>query len=66
MADHSGSFVMITLLTLLTFVLIAGMRYLTLAWQAKVQAAADTGVKSDLADIRLRLAAIEKVLREVE
>ena len=68
MPDHSSAFLLITILALITLLLIAGMKYLSAGRAARLQA--DSGdlrtLGADLAEIKSRLAAIEKILKEVE
>ena len=61
MPDHSSAFLLITILALITILLIAGMKYLSAGRVARLQDSS-----SDLAEIKSRLAAIEKILKEVE
>ncbi len=62
MADHSSAFLLITILALVTIMLVFGMKYFSAARVARLQASHD----GDLAEIKQRLAAIEKILKEVE
>ena len=68
MPDHSSAFLLITILALITLLLIAGMKYLSTGRTARLQS--DSGdlrtLGADLAEIKSRLAAIEKILKEVE
>jgi len=87
MADHANTFLLVTILVLITLVLLFGMKYFSAARQAMFRAASDdslrqlaemsataqaasaaslTAVQSDVAEVKTRLAAIEKLLREVE
>jgi hypothetical protein len=66
MADHSATFLLITILTLITIILIFGMKYFSAGRVARLQAARDGNLAADLADVKQRLAAIEKILKEVE
>ena len=66
MADHSSVFLLITILAFVTILLIAGMKYFSAGRVARLQAASAGNLAADLAEIRTRLAAIEKVLKDVE
>jgi uncharacterized membrane protein affecting hemolysin expression len=87
MADHAHVFLVITILVLITFVLLFGMKYFSAARQAMFHAAGDDAlrelaqksalaqaasaaslatVQSDVAEVKAKLATIEKLLREVE
>ncbi|WP_422365143.1 hypothetical protein [Pelagibius sp.] len=87
MAEHSGTFFLLTLLTLATVLSVFGMKYFSAAKRARLRAADDgayralaektsaaqtasaaslASLEADLSDMKTRLAAVEKVLREVE
>ena len=87
MADHASTFLLVTILVLITVVLLFGMKYFSASRQAMFRAAGDNSlrqlaeksalaqaesaaslavVQSDVAEVKTRLAAIEKLLREVE
>ncbi len=69
MPDHSSTFLLITILALIAIVLIAGMKYFAAGRTSKLQSAQDgefRTLSADLAEIKSRLAAIEKILKEVE
>jgi hypothetical protein len=87
MADHASTFLLVTILVLITVVLLFGMKYFSASRQAMFRVAGDDSlrqlaeksalaqaesaaslavVQSDVAEVKTRLAAIEKLLREVE
>jgi hypothetical protein len=66
MADHSSAFLLVTILAFITIILIFGMKYFSAGRTARLQAAHDGDLTADLADIKRRLATIEKILKEVE
>ena len=87
MADHAPTFLLVTILVLITVVLLFGMKYFSASRQAMFRVAGDdslrqlaeksalvqaasaaslAAVQSDVAEVKTRLAAIEKLLREVE
>jgi hypothetical protein len=87
MAEHANTFLLLTILGLVTILLIFGMKYFSAGRQARVRfigegayrelaekgAAAQSSsaatlatIQTDLAEVKAKLAAIEKVLREVE
>jgi preprotein translocase subunit YajC len=63
MSGHGNTFLMITILALLTILLIAAMKYFVAARRAQADSAQ---MKPDLAEIKQRLAAIETILRQVD
>jgi Tfp pilus assembly protein PilO len=86
MADHASTFLLVTILVLITVVLLFGMKFFSASRQAMFRAAGDDSVRqlaeksalaqaesaaslavvqSDVAEVKTRLAAIEKLLREV-
>lgn len=62
MAVHAHSFLLLTILTLVTIVVVFGMKYFSAARRGASLAA----VQADFSDMKVRLTAIEKLLREVE
>jgi Tfp pilus assembly protein PilO len=87
MAAHANTFLLVTILVLVTILLVFGMKYFSaartgharadseetyreLAEKAVSQQAANAAslaaVQADFSEMKLRLAAIEKLLREVE
>ena len=87
MAPHAPTFLLVTVLVLVTILLVFGMKYFSSARQARLlgdgenayrelagQAAATQSalaasqetVRTDLSEIKTRLAAIEKILSEVQ
>jgi hypothetical protein len=80
MAAHAHTFLLLTILALVTILLIFGMKYFPAGRQARAyrelaekgvavqsaSAASLAAVHADFAEVKLKLAAIEKVLREVE
>jgi uncharacterized membrane protein len=66
MPDHSGSFLLITILALVTITLIFAMKYFSAGRIARLSTARNAGLDADLDEIKSRLSTIEKVLREVE
>jgi uncharacterized membrane protein len=87
MAEHAHTFLLVTILALVTILLVFGMKYFSAARRDKagvtredayrelaekavsVQAANATSmaaVCADVSEMKLRLTAIEKLLREVE
>jgi Tfp pilus assembly protein PilO len=87
MAAHANTFLLVTILVLVTILLVFGMKYFSaartvharadseeayreLAEKAVAQQAANAAslaaVQADFSEMKLRLAAIEKLLREVE
>ena len=87
MADHSHTFLLVTILVLVTVLLLFGMKYFSTARQALFRAAGDdafrelaqksmlaqaasaaslAAVQSDVAEVKSKLATIEKLLCEVE
>jgi hypothetical protein len=86
MADHASTFLLVTILVLITVVLLFGMKYFSASRQALFRVVGDDSlrqlaeksalaqaesaaslavVQSDVAEVKTRLAAIEKLLREV-
>ncbi len=87
MADHAHTFLLLTILVLVTILLVFGMKYISGARQARMRftnegayrelvekaaaaqsatAASLVTVQADLFAVKTKLAAIDKVLREVE
>ncbi len=87
MADHANTFLLVTILTLATILLIFGMKYFSAARQARLgfvseavhrelmekasaaqmaSAALLASIQADIAEVKVKLASIEKVLQEVE
>jgi hypothetical protein len=87
MAEHANTFLLLTILGLVTILLIFGMKYFSVGRQARMrlanegayrelaergataQAASATSIaaiQADLVEVKTKLVAIEKVLREVE
>ena len=87
MSDHSSTFLLVTILVLLTIVLIVAMRYFFVVHMAKLTTTVDgdwkvvvnsikesqnstavslATLQADTAEIKSRLAAIEKILRDVD
>ena len=87
MAEHANTFLLLTILGLVTILLIFGMKYFSAGRQARLRfisegayrelaekgaavqsasAVSLAAVQADLAEVKLKLTAIEKVLREVE
>jgi Tfp pilus assembly protein PilO len=87
MAAHANTFLLVTILVLVTILLVFGMKYFSaartvharadseeayreLAEKAVAQQAANAAslaaVQADFSEMKIRLAAIEKLLREVE
>lgn len=69
MADHSNTFLLVTILVLATIILIAGMKYLSGARTARVAGQDGNDIRAlaaEMAEIKTRLGSIEKILREVE
>ena len=87
MTEHANTFLLVTMLLLVTILLIFGMKYFSAARQAHARVTTDTAfrelaekatalqsdsvaalasVRTELADIKSRLASVEKILKEVE
>jgi hypothetical protein len=62
MAEHAHPFLLVTILVLATILLVFGMKYFSAAWREASTAA----VQADFSEMKVRLTAIEKLLREVE
>jgi hypothetical protein len=62
MAEHAHPFLLVTILVLATILLVFGMKYFSAAWREASKAA----VQADFSEMKVRLTAIEKLLREVE
>jgi hypothetical protein len=62
MAEHAHPFLLVTILTLVTILLVFGMKY----FSAARRGASLAGVAADFSEMKVRLTAIEKLLREVE
>lgn len=65
MSDHGNTFLVITILMLLTILLVAALKYVYGARQRQADSAQGAQVRSDLVEIKQRLAAIETILRQV-
>lgn len=87
MAEHAGTFFLLSVLTLATVLSVFGMKYFSAARRARLRGAGDgayralaektaaaqsasaaslAGLEADVSDMKTRLAAVEKVLKEVE
>jgi regulatory protein YycI of two-component signal transduction system YycFG len=76
MAEHAHTFLLVTILVLVTILLVFGMKYFSAARRDNARvtredvyrelAAQAVSVQSDVSEMKLRLTAIEKLLREVE
>lgn len=87
MADHANTFLLVTILSFVTILLIFGMKYFSAARQAQGQFTSEkalreltatvtalqgeattalAALRTELADIKSRLASVEKILKEVE
>jgi hypothetical protein len=64
MLDHSTAFFTLTLLALLVVLLIFGMKYFS-ATRQTAGGSTLAALQADLGEVKLRLAAIEKMLKEV-
>jgi hypothetical protein len=62
MAEHAHPFLLVTILVLVTILLVFGMKY----FSAARRAASIAAVQADFSEMKVRLTAIEKLLREVE
>ena len=79
MADHASSFLLISILTIVTVLLIFAMRTFAASRQVRLQVASDAAYRElaakaaatqsecadALSDIKARLATVEKILKEV-
>ncbi len=61
MTEHAHPFLLVTILTLVTILLVFGMKY----FSAARRDASLAGVQADFSEMKIRLTAIEKLLREV-
>ncbi len=73
MVPHAHPFLLLSILVLLTVLIIFGMKYVAAGRAARIRDDVErdltiglASVKADLADMKGRLAAIEKILKEVE
>ena len=76
MAEHAHTFLLVTILALVTILLVFGMKYFSAARRDRAGVTREdayrelaekaVSVQSDVSDMKLRLTAIEKLLREVE
>jgi signal transduction histidine kinase len=80
MAAHANTFLLVTILVLVTILLVFGMKYFSAARAVHARAngeeayrelaekavASQAAVQADFSEMKIRLAAIEKLLREVE
>lgn len=80
MAAQANTFLLVTILFLVTVLLIFAMKYFSAARQARARLSEEGGyrelsekataglaaVQAELAEIRARLASVEKMLKEVE
>jgi Tfp pilus assembly protein PilO len=87
MAAHANTFLLITILALVTILLVFGMKYFSAARTAHARAGSEeayreladkavslqaanaaslAAVQADFSEVKIRLTAIEKLLREVE
>jgi len=76
MAEHAHTFLLVTILALVTILLVFGMKYFSAARRDRAGVTREdayrelaekaVSVQSDVSEMRLRLTAIEKLLREVE
>ena len=64
MAEHAHAFFTLSVLTLVVVLLIFGMKYFSAARQTGAQARL-VALQADLIDVKARLAAIEKLLKDV-
>jgi hypothetical protein len=62
MAEHAHPFLLVTILVLVTILLVFGMKY----FSAARREASIAAVQADFFEMKVRLTAIEKLLREVE
>jgi|HubBroStandDraft_4_1064222.scaffolds.fasta_scaffold1975058_1 hypothetical protein len=62
MAEHAHPFLLVTILVLATILLVFGMKY----FSAARRGASIAAVQADFSEMKVRLTAIEKLLREVE
>jgi uncharacterized membrane protein len=76
MAEHAHTFLLVTILALVTILLVFGMKYFSAARRDKAGvtredayrelAEKSVSVQADVSEMKTRLTAIEKLLREVE
>jgi uncharacterized membrane protein len=76
MAEHAHTFLLVTILVLVTILLVFGMKYFSAARRDRAGVTREdayrelaekaVSVQSDVSEMKLRLTAIEKLLREVE
>jgi hypothetical protein len=76
MAEHAHTFLLVTILALVTILLVFGMKYFSAARRDKAGVIREdayrelaekaVSVQADVSEMKLRLTAIEKLLREVE
>ena len=87
MAEHANTFLLLTILVLVTILLVFGMKYFSAARTAHARAngeeayrelaekavalqaanaASQATIQADFSEMKIRLTAIEKLLREVE
>jgi uncharacterized membrane protein len=76
MAEHAHTFLLVTILALVTILLVFGMKYFSAARRDRAGVTREdayrelaekaVSVQSDVSEMKLRLTAIEKLLREVE
>jgi hypothetical protein len=76
MAEHAHTFLLVTILALVTILLVFGMKYFSAARRDKAGVTREdayrelaekaVSVQADVSEMKVRLTAIEKLLREVE